>query len=39
MQIKLELFSPKTVSDLENKKLLNPFRVYRKSVTSAQTDE
>ena len=29
VQTKLELFSPKTVSDLENKKLLSPFRVSR----------
>ena len=38
MQIKLELFSPKTVSTLENKELLSHSRVYRKDAKSAQTD-
>ena len=38
MQIKLELFSSEIISVLENKELLCFPRVYRKSVTSAQTD-
>ena len=38
IQIKLESFSPEIVSTLENKELLSRFRVYRKSVTSAQKE-
>ena len=36
--IKLELFSHEIIYALENNKLLNHFKVYRKSATSAQTN-
>ena len=38
MQIKSELFSPETISALEDKKLLSLIRVYSKSTATVQTE-
>ena len=35
---KIEYFSPEIVSALENKELINHFKVFRKSATSAHMD-